>query len=93
MELGTLQQRQQPRNQKQQNRQQQPSHQLNNAQQNGNFQPRRPAGPLTPAQKEFLRKNGGCFYCRKLGHIAPNCRSRPPRTDGQQQSGNGQRRA
>lgn len=28
---------------------------------------------LTPAEKEELRKNNGCFYCRKAGHIALQC--------------------
>jgi hypothetical protein len=30
---------------------------------------------LTEAEKEYLRKNGGCFNCRKvrIGHIAPDC--------------------
>jgi Retrotransposon gag protein len=29
--------------------------------------------PLTPAEREYLRKNQGCFACRKLGHISTNC--------------------
>lgn len=28
---------------------------------------------LTPEEKEELRKNNGCFYCRKTGHIALKC--------------------
>lgn len=29
--------------------------------------------PLTQTERERLRKLGGCFRCRQLGHIAPNC--------------------
>jgi hypothetical protein len=29
--------------------------------------------PLTPEERDRLRKIGGCFYCRQPGHIAPNC--------------------
>lgn len=29
--------------------------------------------PLTPADRERLRKAGACFYCKEPGHIAPNC--------------------
>ncbi|GJJ78501.1 hypothetical protein EMPS_10860 [Entomortierella parvispora] len=32
----------------------------------------RPA-PLTAADREYLVRNGGCFRCRELGHISPNC--------------------
>ena len=28
---------------------------------------------LTDKEREYLRKNGGCFKCRKLGHIGTNC--------------------
>ncbi len=37
-------------------------------------------GPLTLNEREKLRQNGGCFYCRKLGHILPNCPERASRT-------------
>ncbi len=37
-------------------------------------------GPLTVIERERLRQNGGCFYCRKLGHILPNCPERANRT-------------
>ena len=30
-------------------------------------------GKLTDAERERLRKNGGCFRCRKTGHLARNC--------------------
>jgi len=36
----------------------------------------RPA-KLTPAEKAHLIANGGCFRCRKIGHMASNCRSFP----------------
>jgi hypothetical protein len=29
--------------------------------------------PLTNTERENLRKNGGCFYCRERGHLAKNC--------------------
>ena len=28
---------------------------------------------LTAAERERLRLNGGCFYCRQLGHVAATC--------------------
>jgi hypothetical protein len=37
---------------------------------------------LTDAERERLRKNGGCFRCRKTGHLARDCtltNRRPPR--------------
>jgi hypothetical protein len=36
----------------------------------------RPA-KLTPAEKAHLIANGGCFRCRKIGHMASNCRIFP----------------
>ena len=30
-------------------------------------------GKLTPAEREKLRKEGGCFRCRKTGHLARDC--------------------
>ena len=55
--------------------------------QNAGFRPnpgyRAPGGPapmeldaitkLTPAERERLRKMGGCFRCRQSGHLARNC--------------------
>lgn len=32
---------------------------------------------LTPAEKAHLIANGGCFRCRKIGHMASNCRTFP----------------
>jgi hypothetical protein len=28
---------------------------------------------LTPSEREKLRKEGGCFRCRKTGHLARDC--------------------
>ena len=30
-------------------------------------------GKLTDAKRDRLRKNGGCFRCRKTGHLARDC--------------------
>jgi hypothetical protein len=30
-------------------------------------------GKLTQAERERLRKSGGCFRCRKIGHLARDC--------------------
>jgi hypothetical protein len=30
-------------------------------------------GKLTTAERERLCKEGGCFCCRKLGHLARDC--------------------
>jgi len=30
-------------------------------------------GKLTDTERERLRKNGGCFRCRKTGHLARDC--------------------
>ena len=30
-------------------------------------------GKLTDAERDRLRKNGGCFRCRKTGHLARDC--------------------
>jgi hypothetical protein len=36
-------------------------------------------GPLTEGDRATLRKTGGCFYCREVGHIAKECpRKRRP---------------
>ena len=32
---------------------------------------------LTPEERSKLAKEGRCFYCRKTGHMAHNCPSRP----------------
>jgi hypothetical protein len=34
---------------------------------------RRRVPPLTDAERDRLRKAGGCFRCRQTGHIATNC--------------------
>lgn len=31
---------------------------------------------LTPEERDYLRNNNGCFYCRRLGHIANDCKKR-----------------
>lgn len=41
----------------------------------GNNAPRPPK--LTPAEKAHLMANKGCFRCRKIGHMASNCRTFP----------------
>lgn len=41
---------------------------------NGRFQPRR---QLTDAERDRLRRQGACFYCRQPGHISINCPNRP----------------
>ena len=30
-------------------------------------------GKLTDSERDRLRKNGGCFHCRKTGHLARDC--------------------
>lgn len=35
--------------------------------------PGRPRPKLTPEQREYLRQNNGCFYCRRLGHTTQSC--------------------
>jgi hypothetical protein len=30
-------------------------------------------GKLTQTERERLRKSGGCFRCRKIGHLARDC--------------------
>jgi hypothetical protein len=41
----------------------------------------KPGGPLPPKlvqpEKDFLYHNGGCFKCRKLGHVGTDCRIFP----------------
>ena len=34
----------------------------------------RPLGKLMPKEREYLRRIGACFKCRKPGHLAANCR-------------------
>jgi hypothetical protein len=48
---------------------------------NGQNAPR-PA-KLTPAEKAHLIANKGCFRCRKIGHMASNCRTFPSQQQGQ----------
>jgi len=45
--------------------------------------------PLTPQQREQLRRTGGCFRCRKVGHVARDC----PRTAEQRDAESGKGRA
>lgn len=33
----------------------------------------RPRNQLTPAERDKLRREGRCFYCKELGHIAERC--------------------
>jgi len=33
--------------------------------------------PLTPEERADLSAKRACFYCRKVGHISRNCRSKP----------------
>ncbi|KAF8927437.1 hypothetical protein BGZ47_002158, partial [Haplosporangium gracile] len=41
----------------------------------------KPGGPLPPKllqpEKDYLYNNGGCYKCRKLGHLGPDCRTFP----------------
>jgi Retrotransposon gag protein/Zinc knuckle len=32
---------------------------------------------LTPSEKEYLRKNNGCYRCRQLGHLSTQCPTYP----------------
>jgi hypothetical protein len=32
---------------------------------------------LTPEDKAYLTERGGCFRCRKIGHMASQCRAFP----------------
>ena len=36
--------------------------------------PARVRTKLTPQEREYLVRNNGCFYCRKLGHTTQSCR-------------------
>eukprot|EP01135_Chromosphaera_perkinsii_P007664 Nk52_evm1s920 gene=Nk52_evmTU1s920 len=36
-------------------------------------------GPLTPALRETLRREGRCFYCREKGHLLNDCPRRKRR--------------
>lgn len=40
-----------------------------------------PRPKLTDTQKEVMRKEGTCFYCRESGHIAVNCPKRKQGND------------
>lgn len=41
----------------------------------------KPGGPLPPKllqpEKDYLYSHGGCYKCRKLGHLGPDCRTFP----------------
>ena len=37
----------------------------------------RPRNQLTPAERDKLRHEGRCFYCKELGHIAERCPRKP----------------
>lgn len=37
-------------------------------------------GRLTSKDRAQLKANGGCFYCRQLGHVLKNCPVRPSRS-------------
>ncbi|KAG0248374.1 hypothetical protein BGZ95_008090, partial [Linnemannia exigua] len=41
----------------------------------------KPTGPLPSKllkpERDFLYNNGGCYKCRKLGHLGPKCRIFP----------------
>ncbi|KAF9965386.1 hypothetical protein BGZ73_001451, partial [Actinomortierella ambigua] len=59
--------------------------QVNHLQRNGGFQPKTQSKysttfppKLSPQDKAYLVANGGCFRCRKLGHMANDCRAFPP---------------
>jgi hypothetical protein len=34
-------------------------------------------GPLSQQDRDYLRQNGGCFRCRRLGHFGNQCPSFP----------------
>ena len=36
-----------------------------------------PRNKLTPAERDKLRREGRCFYCRELGHVAERCPKKP----------------
>jgi hypothetical protein len=38
--------------------------------------------PLTEAERDYLRKNNGCFKCRKLGHYQSSCPRNSPSRSG-----------
>ncbi|KAF9962954.1 hypothetical protein BGZ73_002482, partial [Actinomortierella ambigua] len=48
--------------------------QVRQMQRNGGFQPKKYGATyppkLSPQDKAYLVANGGCFRCRKLGHMA-----------------------
>lgn len=52
----------------------------------------KPGGPLPPKlsqeEKDYLYKNGGCYKCRKLGHVGPNCKIFPSTSRPAQQFNN-----
>ena len=39
---------------------------------------------LTPEERAYLIANNGCFRCRKIGHISPQCRTFPSQPQQQQ---------
>lgn len=50
-----------------------------NSQNNVNYNANGRARPskMTPEEKSYLMRNGGCFRCRKLGHMGDQCRTFP----------------
>ena len=41
-----------------------------------------PRAPITPEQRQYLNDNGGCTYCRQLGHTIGDCPSPSRRPKG-----------
>ena len=66
--------------------------QVNSMQRNGGYQANNrgyngaPLPPkLTAEERAYLIANKGCFRCRKLGHVSPQCRAFPSQPSQQQQ--------